>query len=146
MIDQTIVDSEKGNCMQAVLASLFEKTLDETINVIELPEESWFQDFISWVNENTDFTFETIVNAHDDEDYTYNALKSLYAINGLFYGVVPSKVFEGCSHAVLIDRNGIVVHDPNPNKLWQGIDAVKTGELEYWYLFTPKNISLVYSS
>lgn len=36
---QTIVDKDHGNCMQAVVASLFELELDDVPNFIEM--ESW---------------------------------------------------------------------------------------------------------
>lgn len=37
--------------------------------------------------------------------------------NGYFYATVPSQTFPDVSHAVIIDTELKVVHDPNPNQL-----------------------------
>ena len=37
---QTIIDQNKGNCMQAAIASLFEKKIEEVPNFIEF--KNWF--------------------------------------------------------------------------------------------------------
>ncbi len=137
-VNQTVIDKGIGNCMQAVLASLFEVELSEAINVMELPEDSWHIPFIEWI-ESVEYEYSGVINAHPDTRETFKALNSVHAIDGYFYGVVPSKTFEGVSHAVIIDREGKVVHDPNPNKKWEGINVVVTGDLVYWYLFEPKN-------
>jgi len=38
-------------------------------------------------------------------------------VNGYFYASVPSQTFEGITHAVVVDIELNVVHDPNPNEL-----------------------------
>lgn len=138
-VNQTIVDKGKGTCMQAVLASLFETEIDKTINIMEHPEDSWHIPFMEWLESNTKYEYRGVVNAHDEKELTFDALRSMYAVNGFFYGVVPSKNFKGVTHAVIIDRGGWIVHDPDPSKKWLGINAVETGELQYWYNFEPSN-------
>lgn len=137
-INQTVVDKGNGNCMQAVLASLFEVELDKTINVMDLPETQWHIPFMEWI-ETVGYEYGGVIGKHDDNKETLKALSSLYAVGGYFYGVVNSKNFKGVTHAVIIDRQGIIVHDPNPDKKWEGINTVETGELIYWYLFEPKD-------
>ncbi len=44
------------------------------------------------------------------------ALKLDGGINGFFYAIVPSQTYEGVTHAVVIDLEGNIVHDPNPNQ------------------------------
>ena len=138
-VGQTVTDKNNGTCMQAVLASLFEKPLSETINIMEYPENEWYLPFLEWVDNNTNYQYEGVINAHDDKSQTLKALNSMYAIDGFYYGVVPSKNFDGVTHAVIIDRNGIVQHDPNPDEKWQDVNVVESGDLIYWHDFTPKN-------
>lgn len=134
-INQTVVDKEIGNCMQAVLASLFEKELEETINVINYPEDTWFTHFYQWI-ESAGYVYDGVMNPAKNKEESYEDLKNINNVLGYLYAVVPSKTFDGASHAVIIDTNGIVVHDPNPNKAWEGIDVVSSGDICYWYLFS----------
>lgn len=138
-VDQTVTDEKKGTCMQAVLSSLFEKPLSETINPMEYSETGWCLPFLEWIDNNTKYEYDGVVNSHDDKLQTLKALSSMYAIDGFYYGVVPSKNFKNVTHAVIIDRTGVVRHDPNPDKKWQDINVVDSGDLIYWYIFTPKN-------
>lgn len=138
-IDQTDISKDSGTCMQAVLASLFERPLSETINVMDYQEEDWHIPFMEWIDKSTKYQYAGVVNAHSDKAQTLNALNSMYAVGGFYYGVVPSRNHDGVTHAVIIDRQGIVRHDPNPDKKWQGVNVVDSGDLIYWYEFTPKN-------
>jgi hypothetical protein len=36
-------------------------------------------------------------------------------VDGYFYAVVKSKTFDNGLHAVVVDKNLNIVHDPNPN-------------------------------
>ena len=58
-------------------------------------------------------------------------------IKGLVIASVPSKTFSDVGHSVIMDLNGVIVHDPNPNKLWQGINALETKDLRSWMLLEP---------
>ena len=51
---------------------------------------------------------------------------------------VPSHSFEGLGHSVVMDINGLVVHDPNPNKAWEGINVLGTGDLKSWMMIGEK--------
>jgi len=130
---QTIVDRGHGNCMQAAIASLFEKDLDDVPNFIEF--ESWFSPMYKFLIKNGyDYhgmlhnKNHTILNTPSHE--CFNELKwhrqsimtpkKLYkeqGVNGLFYaGVLSPKYFnwsDQTTHAVIIDRDYNIVHDPN---------------------------------
>ena len=138
-VNQTVSDKSKGTCMQAVLSSLFETDLDKTIDVMQFPDDAWHIPFMEWVESNTLFEYVGVINSHDERELTYEALQSVYAVKGFFFGVVPSKNFENTTHAVVIDRYGVIVHDPSPTKSWQDKNPVETGELQYWYHFEPIN-------
>lgn len=44
-------------------------------------------------------------------------LKYDNGINGYFYASVPSQTFDNGTHAVVVDSDLNIVHDPNPNQL-----------------------------
>ncbi len=135
-IFQTIIDAGKGNCMQAAIASLFDKELEEVPNFISL--ENWLEsicDFaiangyhntgmlynrkMSMLNSPTSDSFK---NHNWCEEMMLNKenLKLHGDVNGFFYATVLSpKFFNWCDgfhkrHAVIIDFDMNIVHDPNP--------------------------------
>lgn len=132
---QTIVDPGKGNCMQAAIASLFEKKLEEVPNFIEYPD-NWFSimwDFIrkqgydyrgmlhnknyNTLMKPTDQCFRD-VKWHKSSIITPKNLYKYEGVNGYFYaGVFSPKYFNWerqTTHAVIIDRDYNIVHDPSP--------------------------------
>lgn len=132
-INQTVVDKEIGNCMQAVLASLFEKPLEETINIIDyLP--CWAIPFMEWV-ESIGYEYEGVMSPAKTIEESYKDLKEVESVGGYFFASVPSKNFDGTYHAVVMDADGVVIHDPSPEKQWEGVDIISSGDVEYWYLF-----------
>lgn len=141
-IDQTDTSRETGNCMQAVLASLFEKELSETVNTIVFNDNNWYKHFFSWV-ESVGYSYCGVMNQASTKEQTYLDLACLYAVGGFFYASVPSKTHHNETHAVIINRAGRVVHDPNPDKKWLGINVVDSRDLLYWYMFEPANNNLI---
>ena len=116
---QSIVDPGKGDCVRAVMASLFDM---ELLEVPPMPPD-----------ENQNFAKQEFLNSkgiehwccfhRSDEEPTLEEV-ALYdgGINGYFYAAVPSQTFEGVNHAVIVDKNLNVVHDPNPNQLAMKLD------------------------
>jgi hypothetical protein len=133
---QQFVDHNKGDCMQAVIASLLEKTMDEVPKFIET--ESWFSTLRHYIIQNGyDYDgmihnkyysqlWQTKADCFKKPKYHRQSMmspKRLYrepGINGLFYaGILSPKYFswgarEDTTHAVIIDRDYNIVHDPNP--------------------------------
>lgn len=119
---QSCVDQNHGNCMQAVIASLFDLQLENVPNFIEFDGK-----------ENTSSQFELMKFLHSKGyDYCYinrredlgqgteflkKVAKFDKGINGYFYASVPSQTFKNVGHAVVVDSELNVVHDPNPNQL-----------------------------
>ena len=128
-IDQTCIDSGKGNCQQAVVASILGLDLSQVPNFILYADNEWWNVYyyfmlsVGWQYEG-------------QAKLTSRVLLEEDSINGFFEAVVPSRTFEGKSHAVIINIRGMVVHDPNPNKLWLGVNVVESGELQSWYMFS----------
>lgn len=126
---QTIVDKDNGNCMQAVIASLFGLPLDDVPHFMK--EESWF---ISLYRFAEKYGYEVqgslynrangLINGTVFEKYNdrFNEIKEMDGVGGYFYGVVYSPKYhllaehrkDSVKHAVVIDKNFNIVHDPNP--------------------------------
>jgi len=134
---QTVVSDVLGNCFQAALATLFSRTLDDTINVIDYPETEWHLPFHKWCK-SIGYEWEGCIFVVGTGREPYDELKFLsepHAIDGHYIASVPSKNFEGITHAVIVGVDGIVAHDPNPKKQWLGVDVVASGDINYIYLF-----------
>lgn len=111
---QTIVDKDRGNCMQAAVASLFDKELNEVPNFIELGDSFAMEFFFFF--ENRGYNPTCIFTNKYDIDKLKEITEYDGGIDGYFYATIPSKTYDGIFHAVIIDKNLNVVHDPNPNQ------------------------------
>lgn len=119
---QTTVDKGKGNCMQAAIASLLELSLDEVPNFIEFDgkeKTSSSLELMKFLKEKGyDYCY---INRREDHGHGTEFLKKVAkfdgGISGFLYASVPSQTFKGVGHAVVIDLDLNVVHDPNPNQL-----------------------------
>lgn len=129
-VDQTIICKGNGDCFRAAIASIFELAIEQVPH-FTMYDERWndlfliFLDFMGWeywgVSANPkDFKFKN-------------------SFNGFYLASVESATFKGVFHSVILDKHGVVVHDPNPNKKWLGKNALTSGKLFYWYLVSKKN-------
>jgi len=111
---QTIVEKGKGNCQQAVIASLFELDLEEVPHFIEY-QEAWYDKMEEFVKSKgyPNLRCFQVVNSMD---LNFKVLEQDGGINGYWSAAVKSQTFENTLHAVVIDKNMNVVHDPNPNQ------------------------------
>ena len=114
----------KGDCMRAVVASLFEDEIENVPNFIELPNGIYWEEFLKYHNDRG-YTFKGIrynLNMFNGspEDLSLETIKSSEGINGFFFATVfspkhnPEGEFNGILHAVVIDKDFNIVHDPNP--------------------------------
>lgn len=127
---QTITDRTHGNCMQAAFASLFELELQQVPHFRELGD-SWFSALWAFLQEQGYEHEGTLYNRADGlirgnvtEKYNdrFNIIKDMEGVNGLFYAAVYSPNYykesindrNPCTHAVIIDKDFNIVHDPNP--------------------------------
>lgn len=128
-------DVNKGNCMQAAIASLFDLPLEDVPSFIKF--DSYYQplkDFLLkrgydyhgmfWNKNYTTLNTPTHECFNERRWHRPSILtpKKLYkepGVNGFFYaGVLSPGLFNWSNHmthAVIIDKNYNVVHDPNPN-------------------------------
>ena len=112
-----------GDCMRAVVASLFEDDIKNVPNFIEIKD--WWQEFLNYIS-NKGYLFKglrynLIKFNTTPEDLSLETIKSSEGINGFFFATVFSPKynqegeFNGVLHAVVIDKDFNIVHDPNPN-------------------------------
>lgn len=123
---QTIVDKGNGNCLQATIASLFDEELDDVPHFISYGEQ-WWDELCKYLNskgyEVKDYLYSPIFWGGDDgnivDEFHLDRLQEYEGVNGLFWASVSSPKYNpdgelsGTTHAVLVDKNFNIVHDPN---------------------------------
>ena len=115
---QSIIDGKNGDCIRAAVASIFE-LLPEQVPHFKLYEREWMNIYIhflmamgySW---NGNCHLHTKLAKEEFLAGKYADVKSYYIANA------PSKTFAGLRHIVVVNKEGVVEHDPNPNGLWLG--------------------------
>ena len=122
---QTTVCHKKGDCSRAAIASMFELDISQVPNFILFDEKTWFKVFFNFLKA---LGYEYKGEMRKDHVFYEHDL-----INDCIYAGVPSKTFEGTTHAVLINSAGRVIHDPNPNRLWLDVNIKATGDLLSWW-------------
>lgn len=127
-VNQLYVSSTRGDCTRATIASIFELELEQVPHFRLYQDSNWFLVYYYFIYS---LGYEYMGQHHPEK----SKLEFEDSINGYFDACVPSKTFKGGSHSVVIDTNGVVVHDPNPNKLYQGENVLESGVLEFWYCF-----------
>jgi hypothetical protein len=119
-----------------VIASLLELSLEQVPHFGLYGGGRWFDIFYYFMLSNG--------WKHQGEGYRVNdpdvlpefkILSEADSIKGCFYASVPSKTFPGKHHAVVMDMNWTVVHDPNQNQLYHGNNIKDV--LNRWYRFAP---------
>ena len=112
---QTIVDKDHGNCMQAAIASLFDLKLEDVPNFIEL--EDWGLVLHHFFDDKGYDSCTVNKQRHETTEFLKSVAKFDGGVNGYLYATVPSQTFENGRHAVIVDTDLNIVHDPNPNQL-----------------------------
>jgi hypothetical protein len=135
---QKNINHGMGDCMQAVIASLFEKELDEVPKFIEFGDR-WWSELRKYFmkngysctgyfhNKNYQSFLNPTYQCFNKEMFdkrqilSKNNLKKWTGVNGFFFASVLSPKYftykeKGfpVQHAVVIDKGFNIVHDPNP--------------------------------
>lgn len=129
-IYQNIIDPNLGNSLQAAVASIVEKEIFYVPNFAEYGN-AWrgmLHGFFKGHGVSINF-----VKVSDNRNKTKKLLRRGIPIDGAFLACVPDSCFKDRTHAVLIDRDGYVIHDPNPNQNWLGVNVRETCDLKYFY-------------
>lgn len=120
---QACVDKGRGDCQRAAVASLFDLELEQVPHFRLYSSDDWWRVYFYFLmGIGYEFHGTSMAERHKGE-------RNYSSVDGFFLATVPSRTIDGSRHSVLIDENGVVIHDPNPNKRWLGINVVETGEL-----------------
>jgi len=123
LINQTIVNKTKGNCIQAVVASMFELDMTQVPNFVLFGKKYWnMLYYFIW----------GLGYQIGCRDIKFFPLSREHLINGCIMASVKSKTYKHVTHAILVNSVGKVIHDPNPKKQYQDVNVLKTGELVQW--------------
>ena len=122
--NQKEVNGETGDCLRASMSSLLEYPLEAVPNFVLIPpylRMSAIHGFLWSQGYALGDNMRPIGRCIGE------------GIDGHFMASVPSRSIQGESHAVVINPEGWVVHDPNPNKKWIGVNVFDNDILHYVY-------------
>jgi len=120
---QKNVSNINGDCMRAAVASLFNEDIENVPNFIECGTEWW--DVFEKYFESKGYTeviylYNPIMWPRTVAEHSLERLSEFKGVEGFFYATVCSPKYNqngdlsGITHAVLVDKNFNIVHDPNP--------------------------------
>ena len=113
---QKIVEKDKGDCMSASIASLFEMNLEE-VPYFKLFGDKWFSEMWEFYKSKGYDNICCFNPRNLDLELAKEALRYDGGVDGFFEASVKSQTFENAMHSVVIDTEMKIVHDPNPNQL-----------------------------
>lgn len=113
VFQKVLNDPGHGDCMQAVFASLFDMELEEVPPFIEFGDE-YFDKILEFID-SKGYQYEGCCVNGDDN--AFDIIHNEEGVNGYFYAVVNSPKFYtiGGTHAIVVDRELNIVHDPCPD-------------------------------
>ncbi|MEK6828925.1 MAG: hypothetical protein AABY15_02280 [Nanoarchaeota archaeon] len=119
---QSVVCQGTGDCARAAIASLFDKELHEVPKFF--PDHTQAFEIVKYFESQGHKP--CFFNRREDGHLLQSGkicptieevAKYDGGVGGYFYASVPSQTFDGCSHAVIVDIDLNIVHDPNPNQM-----------------------------
>ena len=137
-IDQIVVDKDNGDCTRACICSILELESGSIPNYIEVGSD-WIRDFWTMLKEKG-FKYYGIGWPLSEDRPNGHVLSKSISVDGYVLATVPSKTYDSVTHSVVIDLDGIVCHDPNPNNAWLGINVLESGDLDHWMMIGVKGI------
>ena len=66
-------------------------------------------------------------------DYRRKKFTRNNLINSCIMADIKSQTYKNVNHVVLINSNGRVIHDPNPNQRCINKNIIKTDQIVGWY-------------
>ena len=130
-VDQALFGKDYGDCQRACVASLLEFPIEAVPHFRYFADNVWGVVYVNFLW-NVGFDYFGTIEAKD------NTPDKQYSVDSCFIGSVASKNYTDRTHAVIIGEHGLVLHDPNPKKQYQGVNVIETGELQNWELIKPR--------
>ncbi len=127
-VNQTDSTKERGNCQQACIATLFNLELEQVPNFRLFNDDVWWKVFCGFI---WGLGFEVIGYADDNRELTQT-------LDGYLMASIKTGYGDKYGHQIIIDVNGVIVHDPMPNNPCNGKNALKEKLLTDWYLITKR--------
>lgn len=124
---QTKVCNVEGDCERACVASLFELKIEQVPNFVLFKESAHFiyANFLYLLGYNYKGYMQYLKEGP-------NVINVKETVNGYTIASVNSSIFADTLHAVIIDKDFNIVHDPNPNKKYLGVNAIERNILDGW--------------
>jgi hypothetical protein len=113
-VDQRIIDPDRGDCMTACLASLLDLPYEDVPYFLEEGAEPWFTVYWRFLKQHGYDFVGTCSNSGEAIDFE-DLVQRCAGVNGFYMAGGPSPRFN-CSHAVIINSRGEIVHDPHPSR------------------------------
>lgn len=120
---QRIVDPGNGDCLKAAIASLMDEDYENVPHFISFGER-WWSELYSYLKlkgyRGKIDLYNPVIWPDTLPEWSLARLKEFEGIDGVFYATVcspkynPNGELSGVTHAVLVDSDFNVVHDPNP--------------------------------
>lgn len=131
-IDQIIMEKGNGDCMRAAVASILELPL------VAVPHFMLNGNAAMYMS-----VFKAFMYAHGWKwkgNGCHNGILRWkpYHVDGHYIASVDSANFKDTYHAVVIDTEGNVVHDPSPKKQWQGKSLFESENYHCFHLFAKR--------
>ena len=127
-----VYDKFKGDCLRASIASIFDLELCQVPHFRLFPDEQE-RFIVSGFYWGMGYDWVKVGNPGKEE------LKIEDSVNGFFEACVISSYGDDFTHSVVIDLNGVVVHDPNKNNSIKGENVFKNGALKWWTITKKQN-------
>lgn len=130
-VDQVVIGEGRGDCCAAALASMLEVPLTAVPNFSDAPEGLYHSLYRGVLY---GYGWMLCDNAHPDGVSLWHD-KSL---RDCYMACVSSRNIEGVSHAVVGNKDGLVVHDPSPNKNYQDENIFETNQCNYFETYVER--------
>ena len=132
-VEQREVGKGTGDCMRASIASVLEIDLQAVPHLTRTDKTKWFSVMY--------YFFAAYEYLYDGMWWPAQGKRKLlkkHSINGFYLATVNSKTYpveDKITHMVVMDRDWKVIHDPHPNKKWQGESLIDNVDLKGIYQF-----------
>jgi len=122
-IFQKIYHPVKGDCLRTAIASLFDLEHEQVphFRLFSKDQERYVLSGFYWA-----MGYDWIKCGYPDKEY----LSYDHSVNGLFEASVKSG--KDLAHAVLIDMDGIVIHDPDKSQRFKGVNVFESNIIIWW--------------
>ncbi len=117
LVDQRLIHPKRGDCMRCTLATILDLDYEKVPDLAGIDTDGgpWFAVMWKFLSDNGFEFVGTYSNANGPLDFE-DLRSRCPGVNGLYMGFGPSPRFEGVTHAVVIDGQGQIVHDPHPSR------------------------------